>query len=930
MLPNNEFRRNSGREQEQENAVLRSGSGAHEMQGPLEQPSVPTRNQKLRYHHTELEHRWRNIWDKTETFKTNDPKPGDKTFYCLDMFPYPSGSGLHVGHPVGYIASDIVARMKRMQGYNVLHPMGWDAFGLPAEQHAIQTGQHPSITVVQNATNYKEQLKLLGLSYDWNRTVSTTDPSFMKWTQWMFIKLYEAWFDPSEKRARPIGELLIPSEVKAAGELAVRRFTDSKRLVYFDEVAVNWCPALGAILSNEEVFNGRSEKGYSVIRVPMRQMMVRITAFADRLLDGLGDLNWPGHIKEQQRNWIGKRVGVKVPFKVPDGSTINIFTDRPETILSAAFLAVAPEYPELEKIVGPEHSLEVRPYVESCKKLSDIERTTAKEPTGVFTGSYATHPITKESIPIFVAAHVLADSDFEATLGVPAHNQKDFAFASRHAIPIESAVNEAAGGTETKFSEEGPLVSSPLNKRYFPLLIGASPDLVRAEMFKILVSQHGAEPATTFHLRDWVFSRQRYWGEPIPLIHWENGTTTTLSFDELPLLLPILDNYVPKEGQSALAQAEDWLNVKDSTGQKGRRESLTMPQWAGSCWYSLRFMDPANDRSPADPTLEKTWGSVDLYVGGAEHATLHLLYSRFWFNALHDLGLIQTKEPFQRLFNQGMLTSFAYQNQQGVIFPIDEIIENPDGSFSHKDTGETVTQVTAKMSKSLKNVVNPDDIVAEYGADTFRLHLMFMGPVSALRSWNTRTLSGASRFIARAFDWGTQFLPGGTKEFIPEERESMEVRSRLNESVRHITQCIDSLHHNTGISELMKCLNDLHDRDVSRKTVETFVKILSPFAPFVSEELWLKLGHGDSISTADWPSYRADLSTTPGHLEVPMQINGKKRATIAIAPQAEEAEIHTAVADALTAFNQSLTSTSRLFIVRDKGSGVVKLINVVL
>ena len=884
----------------------------------------PTKGSYSEYDPKEIEPRWRRFWDKAQTFCTNDPLPHQKTFYCLDMFPYPSGTGLHVGHPVGYIASDIVSRMKRMQGFNVLHPMGWDAFGLPAEQHAIATGQHPSLSIKQNAARYKDQMQMMGLSFDWNREVSTTDPVYMRWTQWMFVKLYESWFDRVENRARPISELKIPDEVVKQGGHAVREYQDSRRLVYFDEVNVNWCPSLGVVLSNEEVFNGKSEKGHPVVRMPMRQALMRITEFADRLLEGLDGLDWPEHIKDQQRNWIGRREGYKVSLMTENGDSLAVFLENLEKILDGVFVAVAPEHPSLRNIVKQECEVSVGKYIKTCQSLSELARSTSKDYDGVFTGSYAINPITKAKMPIYVAAHVLPEADWGAVIGSPKLDERDSKFCLKYGESQEAII----GGSEviTNLWRQAAHLEALGDDAGLEKLRGQLREAVVNEMLDGEI----ASPAKVYRLRDWVFSRQRYWGEPIPLVHWEDGSTTCLDLNQLPLTLPELQDYSPKDGQSALARADSWVNVEDSNGRRGKREVLTMPQWAGSCWYSLRFMDPANHDAIVRPELEKAWKSVDLYVGGAEHATLHLLYSRFWFQALHDLGVVQTSEPFTKLFNQGMLGSFAYQTDQGVIVPVDQVKQAEDGNFYHNVSGEQVTRVTAKMSKSLKNVVNPDDVIADHGADAFRVHLMFMGPVEGPRSWDTRTLAGAVRFIRKSYDLIAPYTIEGGAEFVPDARESVEVKRRVDECITKVTSDIENLRHHTAIAELMKCINDLRERELSRASAEVLVKLLSPFVPFVAEELWFRLGHKESISKAQWPESSGVVATAAELSPVLVQVNGRKRGVVEVSVKESEETCKTRILEYLRQQGVANRDTAQVFVVKDKRSGAIRLVNVVV
>ena len=709
----------------------------------------------MAYEYQTIEKKWREFWEKNEVFKTDDPKPGEKKFFALDMFPYPSGSGLHVGHPVGYIASDIVSRVKRMQGYKVLHPMGWDAFGLPAEQHAIKTGKHPAETTVENAAYYKKQMNLVGLSYDWSREFSTTDPGYYHWTQYIFLQLYNAWFDAKQQKARPISELEIPAEVEAEGKAAVAAYRDQQRLVYFDEIFVNWCEELKVVLANEEVKNGRSEQGFDVVRIPKRQCMMRISSFADRLLAGLDGLDWPESILEQQRNWIGRTRGAEIAFAVNDQELeIRVFTSRPETIFGVSYLAISPEYADIDALTTADNKAAVEAYRQQANTKSERERLASKEKTGCFTGSYATNPVTGETVPVWVTDYVLVDYGTGAVMGVPAHDSRDFEFANAFGLDIQQ-VFDAGDGSSLPMTDHGKMLAFSYADQDFE---GLSTGKAKKAIINLFHKTGDGEIQTNYRMRDWVFSRQRYWGDPIPLIHWEDGTTTGVPEADLPVVLPEVKDYQPtEEGDSALAKATDWLNVTDpKTGMKGLRETNTMPQWAGSCWYPLRFMDPHNDKQLVAPEKEAAWNSVDFYIGGAEHAVLHLLYARFWYLAMHDLGVIQTAEPFPRLINQGMLGSYAFRNEGGFPVPVDEVKEQEDGTFVWEKTGETVQKSSAKMSKSLRNVVNPDQIVEDYGADTLRIYLMFMGPIEAARVWDIDSIRGPQRFLRRFWNYVTR------------------------------------------------------------------------------------------------------------------------------------------------------------------------------
>lgn len=663
----------------------------------------------MEYNHQEIEAKWQKYWADNKTFRTGTDKNKPK-FYALDMFPYPSGAGLHVGHPEGYTATDILSRYKRAQGFNVLHPMGWDAFGLPAEQYAMDTGNDPAEFTAENIANFKRQINSLGFSYDWEREVNTTDPNFYKWTQWIFTKLYE------------------------------------KGLAYEAEVAVNWVEELGTAIANEEVLpDGTSERGgYPVVRKPMRQWMLKITAYAERLLEDLEEVDWPESIKEMQRNWIGKSVGADVTFEVAGtDKSFEIFTTRPDTLFGATYAVLAPEHDLVDAITTPEQKEAVAEYRRKASLKSDLARTDlSKEKTGAFTGAYAINPINGRKMPIWVADYVLASYGHGAVMAVPAHDERDWEFAKVYGLEILPVV-EGGNVEEAVYTEDGPHINSEF-------LNGLDKAQAIEKAIEFLEEKKIGKKKITYRLRDWLFSRQRYWGEPIPIIHWEDGTSTALSEDELPLVLPVTSDIKPSgTGESPLANLTDWLEVTRADGLKGRRETNTMPQWAGSSWYYLRYIDPNNSEALADPELLKEWLPVDIYVGGAEHAVLHLLYARFWHKVLYDLGVVPTKEPFQKLFNQGMILGTSYRDHRGALVATDKV-EKRDGGFYHMETGEALEQAPAKMSKSLKNVVNPDDVVEHYGADTLRVYEMFMGPLDASIPWSEEGLEGARKFLDRA------------------------------------------------------------------------------------------------------------------------------------------------------------------------------------
>ncbi|OLS35321.1 leucine--tRNA ligase [Alkalihalophilus pseudofirmus] len=763
----------------------------------------------MSFSHLDIEKKWQKHWEENKTFKTTEEADKPK-FYALDMFPFPSGAGLHVGHPEGYTATDILSRMKRMQGYNVLHPMGWDAFGLPAEQYALDTGNDPAEFTLKNIDTFRRQIKSLGFSYDWDREVNTIDPDYYKWTQWIFLKLYE------------------------------------KGLAYIDEVAVNWCPALGTVLANEEVIDGKSERGgHPVERRPMKQWMLKITAYADRLLEDLDELDWSESIKDMQRNWIGRSEGAEVTFKVDghDAEKVDVFTTRPDTLFGATYMVLAPEHKLVDVITTAEQQGAVEKYKKQVALKSDLERTElSKEKTGVFTGAFAVNPANGKRIPIWIADYVLVSYGTGAIMAVPAHDERDYEFAKTFDLEIIEVV---AGGDVRKeaYTGDGEHVNSDF-------LNGLDKEAAITNMIEWLEANHYGTKKVTYRLRDWLFSRQRYWGEPIPMIHWEDGSMTPVAYEELPLTLPKMDEIKPSDtGESPLANHKEWLEVTDpKTGMKGRRETNTMPNWAGSCWYYLRYIDPNNSEALADPEKLKQWLPVDIYIGGAEHAVLHLLYARFWHKFLYDLGVVPTKEPFQKLYNQGMILG-----------------ENNE-----------------KMSKSKGNVVNPDDIVDSHGADTLRLYEMFMGPLDASIAWSTNGLDGARRFLDRVW---RLFIDEKTNELNPaitDTKGTDEFIRTYHQTVKKVTEDFAALRFNVGISQMMVFINDAYKQEkLPRELMEGFVKLLAPLAPHIAEELWEKFGHNETITYAEWPTYEESL-LVENEVEVVVQINGKVRAKLVI------------------------------------------------
>lgn len=771
------------------------------------------------YNHKVVEKKWQKYWLENKTFKTGTD-PEKPKYYVLDMFPYPSGKGLHVGHPEGYTATDIMARMKRAQGYNVLHPMGWDAFGLPAEQYALQTGNDPATFTDENIAHFKKQLQALGFSYDWDREIKTTDPNYYKWTQWIFEQMYKM------------------------------------GLAYEAEVPVNWSPDLGTVVANEEVIDGKTERGgYPVYRRKMRQWMLKITAYADRLLDDLDDLDWPEPIKEMQRNWIGRSVGAQVTFKIKDSDkSFDVFTTRPDTLFGCSYTVLAPENELVKEITSPEQKEAVDAYIKSIESKSDLERTDLnKDKTGVFTGAYAINPVNGEEVPVWISDYVLATYGTGAVMAVPAHDERDYAFATKFDLPIKEVV-EGGDISKEAFAGDGAHVNSDF-------LNGLHNEEAKAKMVDWLTEKGVGEKKVNYKMRDWNFSRQRYWGEPIPVIHWEDGETTLVPEDELPLRLPKESNIKPSgTPESPLANLTDWVNVVDENGRKGKRETNTMPQWAGSSWYFLRYIDPHNDKALADPELLKKWMPVDLYIGGAEHATLHLLYARFWHKVLYDLGVVPTKEPFQKLYNQGL------------------ILKNHE-----------------KMSKSRGNVVNPDDVVDEYGADSLRTYEMFMGPLNASIDWDDNGPSGVKKFLDRV--WRT-FVNDLDLDPIPSEKVTDENDGKLdkiyNETVKTVTEHFEELRFNTAISQMMVFMNACQKVDkIPREYAEGFVKLMAPVAPHMMEEIWHVFGHDESVQFAAWPTYDAS-KLVESTVEMAVTVNGKKRGNFQIAKDASREEAQAA------------------------------------
>ena len=778
----------------------------------------------MSYDHKSIESRWQKFWSENQTFKSEDISTDKPKYYVLDMFPYPSGAGLHVGHALGYVATDIVARYKRMKGFNVLHPMGWDAFGLPAEQYAIKTGTHPKETTHQNVSNFKKQINSLGFSYDWSREINTTDPSYYKWTQWIFMQLY------------------------------------NKGLAYEQEVAVNWCPELKAVLANEEVVNGKSDiGGHPVVRLPMRQWILKITDYAESLLDGLDDLDWPENIKELQKNWIGKSEGVELGFDI-DGhdDTINVYTTRPDTLFGASYMVLAPEHTLIHSIVTDEQRSKVEAYIEETKKKSDFDRTEVnKDKTGVFTGSYAINPFSKEKIEIWIADYVLISYGTGAIMAVPGHDERDWEFASKYNLPIVEVV-EGGDVSKAAYTAKGnaKIINSSNDKTLS--MDGLSVDQAIKEAILFIEKNSIGKATVNYKLRDWLFSRQRYWGEPFPLIH-KDDSVELIQEKDLPVMLPEVENYKPSDdGKSPLSLVKNWVEVKDESDNIiGLRETNTMPQWAGSCWYFLRFTDPNNTNEAWSKERENYWMPVDLYIGGQEHAVLHLLYSRFWHHVLYDLDLVSTKEPFKKLYNQGMILG-------------------DDGT---------------KMSKSRGNVINPEEIMDEYGSDSMRLYEMFMGPLNKSKPWSTKGLQGCYRFVNKLWSIIVDENGNLSSKIVDNDEEDKDTLFLHHQTIKKLGEDIENLHFNTAVSQLMIYCNHLQKcSTVSKKLIEELVIILSPFVPHLSEEFWSLLGHSETITYQPWPQFDESLIQLD-EVTIAVQVNGKLRANINIAKDSDEKDV---------------------------------------
>ena len=922
-----------------------------------------------RYNPAVIEPKWQQHWETNKTFAAPRVPKGEK-MYILDMFPYPSGDGLHVGHPEGQTATDILSRYWRMRGKCVLHPMGWDAFGLPAEQHAIKTGTHPRVTTEKNISTFRRQEKMLGFSYDWDRELSTTDVDYLRWTQWIFLELYDTWFDHDQQKGRPIAELPIPDDVRAEGDVAVGKYQDEHRLAYQLEAPVNWCPALGTVLANEEVIGGLSERGsHPVVRLPLRQWMLRITAYADRLEKDLEGLDWSESIKALQRNWIGRSTGAEVDFfigaaptnddgrpspqdfktwrtarsqgkfpRVPGSDVIRIYTTRPDTLFGATYMVIAPEHPLVERLTKPAQQAAVKAYCEQASHKSDLDRTDlAKDKSGVFTGSMAVNPVNNRPVPIWIADYVLASYGTGAIMAVPAHDVRDFEFAQQFNLSIVAVVDPGEGNTDIDrqavldgkvcFAGQGTAINS---SAYTGL---ATADF-KKKIAEDLARQGYGRAAVNYKLRDWLFSRQHFWGEPFPILHEIDdqgkfiGVTRALTAADLPVNLPEMPHFKPHgRPEPPLDEASDeWLYLT-LDGKRYKRETNTMPQWAGSCWYFLRFLDNKNQQQFIDPEIEKAWMPVDMYIGGAEHAVLHLLYSRFWHKVLYDRGHVSTVEPFQRLVNQGMILGevefIGYQRSDGSWVSAAEVDDGDNNKFIVKATGEAVQAVKLqpqqatkhgdvfvlvdqptirvdsrahKMSKSRGNVVNPDHVVKEYGADALRLYEMFMGPLEASKPWSMEGVNGVRGFLDRVWrmiinDRAEDMVLSPALQDVEPTAEQNRV---LHRTIRDITQDIERLSFNTAIAKMMECTNYFMKGDVRPKSaMSRFVHILSPFAPHLAEELWQQLGHTKSLAYEPWPTYD-EAAIKEDTVEVPVQILGKLRGRVTIAADASEADLEAA------------------------------------
>ncbi len=914
------------------------------------------------YHYQRIEKKWQEFWESNKTFRATDedlvsnkdkgeskhkPKP---KLYVLDMFPYPSGAGLHVGHPEGYTATDILCRFKRMRGFNVLHPMGWDAFGLPAEQYAIEHNVHPRDTTQKNINTFRRQIKSLGFSYDWDREVDTTDPDYYKWTQWIFLQLFDTWYDPDlewtdpkgnsrKGKGRPIAELPIPAETPDPDA-----YRDAQRLAYRAEVPVNWCPALGTVLANEEVIDGKSERGnHPVVRMPLKQWMLRITAYADRLVEDLNLVDWPKAIQDMQRNWVGRSEGAEVDFfiddsqtkdmmadgdrpwsDVPGPDTIRVYTTRPDTLFGATYMVLAPEHPLVDRLTTPDRRDEVTAYREAAARKSERDRMdAARTKTGAFLGSYAFNPVNSELIPVWIADYVLTGYGTGAIMAVPGHDSRDFAFAKTFGLPIRRVVAPSVDQADAPLDEAFEALGVAVQSSNSGVSLNGLPTPEAKALISDWLEARGLGRRTVnYKLRDWLFSRQRYWGEPFPILLDENDRAIAVPESELPVRLPELEDFRPSgRPEPPLAKATDWVKYSD----KYNRETNTMPQWAGSCWYYLRYLDPKNAERPWAPEKERYWMPVDLYVGGAEHAVLHLLYSRFWHKVLFDRGHVSTPEPFQRLVNQGMIlgeteytayqdlenrwisTSQISETEEGIFIkgsnppksahavslPDAQVVKKGDAFILAEDESIRVDARAHKMSKSRGNVINPDEVVNDYGADSLRLYEMFMGPLEATKPWSMKGVEGVYRFLGRAWrmiiDENAETLTLDPKvQDVEPTKEQARIVAR---TVAGVTEDIEHLRLNTAIAKLMEFTNAFTGAAVRPKSaMETFTLLLAPLAPHIGEELWQALGHDDTLAYEPWPTFDPAL-LVDDEVEIPVQINGKVRAKIVVPSAADKATL---------------------------------------
>lgn len=813
---------------------------------------------KHMYNPAAIEPKWQSIWEKRETFRTpDDPKAweGKPKFYILGMFPYVSGAGLHVGHPKGYLATDVIANMRRMQGYNVLHPMGWDAFGLPAERAAERGNVHPATITEKMVDMFRQQIKRIGFSYDWSREINTSAPEYYKWTQWIFLKLYE------------------------------------KGLAYLEDVPVNWCPALGTVLANEEVKNGKYiETGDPIERRQMRQWMLKITAYAERLLEDLNDLDWPEGLKEMQRNWIGKSEGADIKFSIKGTDlTFTVFTTRPDTLFGATYCVFAPEHPLVEGIVSNDRKATVKAYIQESKNKSDLQRTDlATEKTGVFTGAYAINPCNNGAIPIWIADYVLISYGTGAIMAVPGHDERDHEFARAFNLSIVEVISGGEKPIEVEpFTDDGVCVNSDF-------LNGLQVTDAKEKMIAWLEQKKKGNRQVQYRLRDWLFSRQRYWGEPFPVVHLEDGSITTITVDGLPVELPSIDEYRPTpDGKPPLARAgDDWLMVSLPDGRIGIRETNTMPQWAGSCWYYLRYIDSQNDEAPWSTEAERYWLPVDLYIGGTEHAVLHLLYARFWHKVLFDCGLVSTKEPFQNLFNQGTILAESYQDDNGKYYNPHEVEKKGEKWFV-KASGRPVNTQLEKMSKSKFNVVNPDDVIDQYGADSVRLYELFIGPLSVSTPWQTAGVEGVYRFLNRVWRLGVDEYTGELSKKLTDAPSNSHAAlwKELHQTIKVVTEDTESIDKmNTAISQMMVFINAATQaHTLPKETMKTFLRLLFPYAPHIAEELWERLGNTELIAKASWPTYDPEALKRE-EVTVVVQVNGKLRSRIQLSADANNKE----------------------------------------